>query len=121
MREEHKLHIPAALLIFGKKKVGRAALLWKISTRFVFNGKRRRILHGTKGEHKYRLATAHMALLCENGQGKKLACAAANRFSLPFVSLRYNTSAPHGGRNGNSDGRATEVRKPEEKVCFLMR
>lgn len=47
-----------------------------------------------KGEHKYRLATAHMALLCENGQGKKLACAAANRFSLPFVSLRYNTSAP---------------------------
>jgi hypothetical protein len=44
MREKHKLHIPAALLIFGKKKVGRAALLWKISTRFVFNGKRRRIL-----------------------------------------------------------------------------
>ena len=44
MRKEHKLHIPAALLIFGKKKVGRAALLWKISTRFVFNGKRRRIL-----------------------------------------------------------------------------
>lgn len=44
MREEHKLHISAALLIFGKKKVGRAALLWKISTRFVFNGKRRRIL-----------------------------------------------------------------------------
>lgn len=74
-----------------------------------------------KGEHKYRLATAYMALLCENGQGKKIACAAANRFSLPFVSLRYNTSAPHGGRNGNSDGRATEVRKPEEKVCFLMR
>lgn len=44
MREKHKLHIPAALLIFGKKKVGRAALLWKISTRFVFNGKRRRSL-----------------------------------------------------------------------------
>lgn len=68
-----------------------------------------------KGEHKYRLATAHMALLCENGQGKKLACAAANRFSLPFVSLRYNTSAPHDGRRGNSDGRTAEVRKPEEK------
>lgn len=44
MREEHKLHIPAALLIFGKKKVGRAALLWEISTRFVSNGKRKRIL-----------------------------------------------------------------------------
>lgn len=40
----HQLHISTALLIFGKKKVGRAALLWKISTRFVFNGKRRRIL-----------------------------------------------------------------------------
>jgi hypothetical protein len=82
----HQLHISAALLIFGKKKVGRAALLWKISTRFVFNGKRRRILHGTKGEHKYRLATAHMALLCENGQGKKLACAAAQAF-LPAVRV----------------------------------
>jgi hypothetical protein len=43
----HQLHISAALLIFGKKKVDRAALLWKIFTRFVFNGKRRRILHGT--------------------------------------------------------------------------
>lgn len=40
----HQLHISAALLIFGKKKVDRAALLWKIFTRFVFNGKRRRIL-----------------------------------------------------------------------------
>ena len=28
MREEHKLHIPAALLIFGKKKVGRANILF---------------------------------------------------------------------------------------------
>lgn len=68
-----------------------------------------------KGEHKYRLATAYMALLCENGQGKNLRVQRRKRSFLPFVSLRYNTSAPHGGRNGNSDGRATEVRKPEEK------
>ena len=39
-----------------------------------------------KGEHKYRLATAHMALLCENGQGKKLACAAEQAF-LPAVRV----------------------------------
>ena len=45
MRKKHKLHIPAALLIFGKKKVGRAALLWKISTRFVFNGNEEGFLH----------------------------------------------------------------------------
>lgn len=71
-----------------------------------------------KGEHKYRLATAHMALLCENGQGKNLRVQRRKRSFLPFVSLRYNTSSPHDGRRGNSDGRATEVRKPEEKVCF---
>lgn len=55
------------------------------------------------------------------GKGKNLRVQRRKRSFLPFVSLRYNTSAPHGGRNGNSDGRATEVRKPEEKVCFLMR
>jgi hypothetical protein len=49
------------------------------------------------------------------GKGKNLRVQRRKRSFLPFVSLRYNTSAPHGGRNGNSDGRATEVRKPEEK------
>ena len=36
---------------------------------------------------------------------------------LPHFHLErvYNTLSPHDGRNGNSDGRATEVRKPEEK------
>ena len=55
------------------------------------------------------------------GKGKNLRVQRRKRSFLPFASVRYNTSAPHGGRNGNSDGRATEVRKPEEKVCFLMR
>lgn len=74
-----------------------------------------------KGEHKYRLATAHMALLCENGQGKNLRVQRRKRSFLPFVSLRYNTSSPHDGRRGNSDGRTAEVRKPEEKDRVLMR
>jgi hypothetical protein len=55
------------------------------------------------------------------GKGKNLRVQRRKRSFLPFVSLRYNTSSPHDGRRGNSDGRATEVRKPEEKVCFLMR
>ena len=37
------------------------------------------------------------------------------RSFLSFVSSRYNTSAPHDGRNGNFDARTAEVRKPEEK------
>jgi hypothetical protein len=118
----HQLHISATLLIFGKKKVGRAALLWKISTRFVFNGKRRRILHGTKGEHKYRLATAHMALLCENGQGKKTCvCSGASvpscRSRLCAIIRLHPTAEgmeiPMGGRQ--------KFGNPKKKVEFLMR
>jgi hypothetical protein len=49
------------------------------------------------------------------GKGKNLRVQRRKRSFLPFVSLRYNTPSPHDGRRGNSDGRATEVRKPEEK------
>lgn len=106
MRKEHKLHIPAALLIFGKKKVGRAALLWKISTRFVFNGKRRRILAYTLAYVmfcKLQLLLCFLCIFARNVSKDNVCyfsfpakCAKIGIRELPVVQFRRQDAALEG-------------------------